>query len=833
MAFEPNNITKEHVLSAVDKILKSSKKLIKSTGYDVLINGQIYPPKEIMRYAHEEMNGDKLWNYGGGPMTNKYLEKFGFEIVVKKEEKIALMVARYKIHINETRLSDELYKWKLLKTFNNRPDVLATDFNDELSSIDYNNLIYYMAGNCIKHIALESTDKARQLFVNLFDDSISLDNRVNDFMSISKVVYRDMLPDGIHEPHQDERTIATYLAYYDSSKYALFKDSFYKKYCKLIGEKAKQKGKKYSHYLLLLNDFIKDYILPDKELLSLKKELLADDSFSDENNLIFAQDILYQMLDKEDESKVKSNTIEIVEEFKPVDQNTTLNTILYGPPGTGKTFNTVNEALKIVDPLFYNENANDRKKLKQRFKELNISDWNDSKGQISFCTFHQSMCYEDFVEGIKPKTKGDNVVYEIEEGIFKNICRLARDQNKSEEVKVNRLIDLKDQDFKDAEFYKISLGDSTNINDNEIYEYCIDNGCISMGFGEGIDFTGLSRDEIIKRCKENNLGGYNVTALDYFINKIEIGNYVVIGKGNRYVRAIGKVVGEYRCDSNTSIGYNDFRDVEWIFVNEEIPIKEIYEKSLSQQTIYKLDANHIKKDFFVAVKKDLKEVDFKKEYVLIIDEINRGNVSQIFGELITLIENDKRAGADEELEVILPYSKEIFKVPSNVHIIGTMNTADRSVESLDTALRRRFNFVEMPPKAELIMEVGCEIVDDIDLVNLLNVINERIEVLIDRDHMIGHSYFMSVKSIEDLTSVFYNNIIPLLQEYFFCDYGKIGLVLGSGFVEKKKSLRTDVFAKFDYSDSDMLLEKDMYSLVKIKSSDLRNAIDILLNNKNE
>ena len=163
-------------------------------------------------------------------------------------------------------------------------------------------------------------------------------------------------------------------------------------------------------------------------------------------------------------------------------------------------------------------------------------------------------------------------------------------------------------------------------------------------------------------------------------------------------------------------------------------------------------------------------------YVLIIDEINRGNISRIFGELITLIEESKRAGADEALSVTLPYSKKEFSVPSNVYIIGTMNSSDRSLTGLDIALRRRFTFIEMPPKPELLDGIS---VDGLNIGTLLKVINQRIEVLLDRDHCIGHANFMSLKekpTLEHLADIFKQKIIPQLQEYFFDDWAKINLV---------------------------------------------------------
>lgn len=213
------------------------------------------------------------------------------------------------------------------------------------------------------------------------------------------------------------------------------------------------------------------------------------------------------------------------------------------------------------------------------------------------------------------------------------------------------------------------------------------------------------------------------------------------------------------------------------------------------------------------------------KYAIFIDEINRGNISAIFGELITLIEVDKRKDAENELSLTLPYSKKTFSVPQNIDIIGTMNTADRSVEALDSALRRRFEFKEMMPDYEIIQD---ETVDnlDISLAEILKKINQRIELLIDRDHSIGHSYFYGIDTPEELADAFNNKIVPLLQEYFYGDYGKIGLVLGEGFVTKQKNDTVD-FAKFDYENA-ADFKTPSFILKKVDGDSIINAVELIM-----
>ncbi|ONG41382.1 hypothetical protein BKE30_04880 [Alkanindiges hydrocarboniclasticus] len=228
------------------------------------------------------------------------------------------------------------------------------------------------------------------------------------------------------------------------------------------------------------------------------------------------------------------------------------------------------------------------------------------------------------------------------------------------------------------------------------------------------------------------------------------------------------------------------------------------------------------KSYEWAIAKSLRsEVEFAssieqvKPYVLIIDEINRGNISRIFGELITLIEDSKRQDSEEELSVMLPYSKEEFSVPSNVYIIGTMNSSDRSLTGLDIALRRRFTFIEMPPKPELLDHIS---VDGLNISELLKVINQRIQVLLDRDHCLGHANFMSLKeqsTLEHLASIFKQKIIPQLQEYFFDDWSKINMVLNdNGMIMSQPVVRSAIFPNVEAESEGFHEERKTWSLVE-------------------
>lgn len=441
------------------------------------------------------------------------------------------------------------------------------------------------------------------------------------------------------------------------------------------------------------------------------------------------------------------------------------NIILYGPPGTGKTYHTAYYAVAICDNIPFDKAKDiEYADIISRYNELK------EEGRIEFTTFHQSYGYEEFIEGIRPimdkdsESSSSDIKYDIRSGKFKEFCDIISSQAaiNNNEWKVN--------DYPTV--WKVSL---EKTGDNETRKECMENNHIRIGwddYGEEISFDADFKN-----------GGKGV--LNAFYNKMKVGDIIVSCYSSETTDAIGVVTGDAEWNDEFP-KLKRTRNVEWLVkgINENI-LKINNNKPMVLASVYKLDVDV--EDILNIVrkyKKLPKKSQSKKNYVFIIDEINRGNISKTFGELITLIEESKRVGAREGMKLKLAYSPNLFGVPDNLYIIGTMNTADRSIALMDTALRRRFTFIEMMPDPDVLK--GVEINEDgetLDVSKMLEIINERIECLYDREHTIGHAFFTSLKginepSISDLGTIFEKSVIPLLQEYFYENYEKIRLVLG-------------------------------------------------------
>lgn len=446
-----------------------------------------------------------------------------------------------------------------------------------------------------------------------------------------------------------------------------------------------------------------------------------------------------------------------------------INTILFGPPGTGKTYSTIDMALEILGQDL-NVPREKRKKEFARFQK---------EQRIFFITFHQNMAYEDFIEGIKPvkpEEEDEFLKYDIEDGLFMRACIEAtfnllinKSTTNNEEISsyldYNALFDLLyDEVVEKGEMELLTKSDvkviaTTTIQGNfsirhkgKEKPYTVSRERLAVLYEK---FPNLSLITNITNEFRNAIGGCNSTAYWSVLNKLQ--EKGKIQKKNPH--------------PNTHISENT--DPNLSYEQKKAIVKKYW--SLR-------DTNPI--------------IDENIEpFIFIIDEINRGNVSQIFGELITLIEEDKRIGKSEVLYIELPYSKQPFGVPPNLYIIGTMNTADRSVEALDTALRRRFSFMQLSPDATLLEATE----EGIDLELMLFTINKRLTILKDSDHTIGHAWLMgnvAQKNVKWLQGVFRDKILPLLQEYFYDDYEKIGLVLGEPFFEEMTQVDSKVFARF-------------------------------------
>ena len=733
----------------------------------------------------------------------------------KRKQLIISLLQSYKKSFLHTPISadgaNELYKWQLIT------DCKGQTEKEIIQNIKTKNIIDVVRDNkVLSYLLNEKSQQILDTFAKLKDEQMPLVNRLLNF----KMEMADLCDKKYNSKANDERTAAAFLTCWNPQKYTFYKNELYKNYCDYIGEQPHAIGEKYPHYLQLIAELV-EIIRQDQELTN---KFQNETKGLIQSDLLTAQNILWQMKDlmKISENKkyyyagfsfggnksqldrfIKEGVWEgsgtkgvndLIQKIKPNDililktsstkgekhdlpfiriyavgvvkskpkkmensehficdvfyakigtrdfdgnkygkyrktmhecndsevidfindiidqdmiieeiqQHTKLlklkkNIILQGAPGTGKTYNTAALALSICGEVIPKTHDD----VMKRYEEL------QKEGRIGFCTFHQSMDYEDFVEGIKPiKPDEGEMYYKVEDGMFKIMSKVATNPQQVKQAKtINSAFDDLIQDIIDGNVKNLPMKNGSTSSDLSVSSQLT----IKWKTGNGnIDVNCVSKDRILKLCEV-----YDST------EKIK-----AIANINESIR---NIIGG--CNSS----------------------------------YYWAVANYILKK----IGKENIGIEKTQNYVLIIDEINRGNVSKIFGELITLLETDKRLGGDHPIKVTLPYSKELFGVPSNLYIIGTMNTTDRSVGNIDYAVRRRFAFVTLKADRQILVSKYGEDSKQVQLFDsvftFLNDDKKHPDMDID-DLMVGHSYFMADTDNELRLKLEYE-IIPLIREY--------------------------------------------------------------------
>jgi hypothetical protein len=728
MAFEPDKITKQHILDAVKKIDSETISLEPSTRFDVIVNGKAYPPKEVMRYAHELMNGEHIWERSGGEPTNKYFTELGFEIKSKsstnmnevsitgniwklgcnwgsgkpsfynyiKEESIIIGVEDKKYSIGDLIVVTEGHQVKAIARINENPKPVTSNINLKPSfdnlAIEYDTWVNYANSEWYE---LEEDDTfSYQLQQGICKvQNRDIRNKVIDLWNSRNANYwifqgnpsvfdfetaikNNLLEDWTVSAHKDKikkgDKVILWISGKNSGCYSL---------AEVTSEAQNITQSKDSHL----------WKTEDKNPLKAGIKITHNII---ETPLLWSKIKGTKGLENLKVGNQGTNFTATKTEFKTIlslINNTTAsnnkadmqakNIILYGPPGTGKTYNSIDKAVEIASPERFN--FNNHKVNKGVFDELRRN------GQIEFVTFHQNYSYEDFVVGISPDVTSGTLRFDKREGIFKQLAErakqnwLASSDKKEISIDFNFVFNtffskLIEEEVKEIEIPMKSKGYKFKVTSIDI-----DEGRIKFTKQSG----GTGHDLLVKNLKAIYEG-----SLDYGVEGL-------------------------------GVYYN--------------PLVE-----------------HLK-EFAETLEPQNSTEEELKRFVLIIDEINRANISKVFGELITLLEDDKRLGEENELKITLPNGEKEFGVPPNLYIIGTMNTADKSIALIDIALRRRFEFIGYYPEYEMLNEEESL---------LLKKVNEAVfKEKKSADYLIGHAYFMKGQTIQ---IVLQNKVVPLLMEYF-------------------------------------------------------------------
>ena len=713
--------------------------------------------KRLNRFSVKDADGkDTYWCI---TMQKGWDTKQGFQWQLRDELVEALRIYLMKALIDVFRNGKpfngykEEYKWDLLDRSEGKDVLVVFDGLRGENVIDNPR-----TDTVIKYLVDNKADKTRVCCQHLIDESVPLNERLAAFKSEIKA----LCPSKWKNTANDERTASALLTCVYPKTYTFYKDEIYKNICDYFGYTSRKAGKKYEHFMELVNGFVKSYGEEIQQIMLNEIKGFKNKPFN-----LAVQTLFWCMKDYMKEELKNKMTTETNNSSKGTWYDDVVriwerrkNIVLYGAPGTGKTYDVPELAVRLCDPAFMAAEPS-REEIVSRYNQLK------TEKRIAFTTFHQSLDYEDWIEGLRPVVnENSQVTYEIESGLFKKLCEEAE-----RPVVKDKQVGIADN----AVVWKVSLA---GTGDNPVRSDCMENNHIRIGWD---DYGPVISDE----TDWSVYNGEGKQILDAYINKMKIGDIVMSCYSSQTIDAIGVVGGDYEFDDSLP-DYKRVRRVNWLVKNINENIVEMNDgKTMTLGTVYRLNSITLDNVKSILEKYDTspKMEENDKAYVMVIDELNRGNVSKVFGELITLLEADKRKGRINAESVVLPYSKKAFHIPNNVYLIATMNTADRSLGSLDYAIRRRFAFIAEKPfglevegfNEELFEKVSSLFVKNFDEYKesgwdptmKLEPADTLSEEYKPEDVWIGHSYFlMQDEEGEDNTSnrLLYE-IIPLLEEY--------------------------------------------------------------------
>lgn len=800
------------------------------------------------------------------------------------------LIEKYIEILEENGEPNEAYKYLAINTFQKNWDLEAEDFHQMFrnSFSKVANLLYQNSWGFIEKSAQLFPNEVREMFRNLYDESVEISQRIKTFQTESEKILpkvRQSLNRTNINSQQDERTISVYLAFRFPEKYILYKADYYKNFCEQLNIKTRKASERFLHLQELANQIILEDLL-DENFINTYRKFYQKPEWDDKYLMI--QNILYVVFrdfketdlvnllkdfNRKDLEEYYDFLDKIIEKFdlQQNDQRLVFNfrdkkfiVFTIGQRYIWRVRNSKSSELTfgaISTDVFTENHSN--------FDGNPTAYWN-STNTISEIINHQIKVFDAIekelnrtqISGYSKHNKKDleQMAFDVD---FRNEVLSQLDYQTTTEKPMENINSDKKIPLNQILFGAPGTGKTYTLRNEYFPKYTISEKSISpesyfeeivsgltwwqaialalleMGTSKVNDILEnrwVSKKAILSESKnvratiwgnlqfhtiiESKTVNYTQRQTPYIFDKTKDKKWELLENELKEqapeIYDILDSVNNFKPNPNKEIKHYVFTTFHQSFSYEDFieGIKPVMEEG--KETISYQIENGIFKDLCLKAQSDT-----ENRYAIFIDEINRGNVSAIFGELITLIEPDKRIGEINELKVKLPYSKREFGVPKNVDIIGTMNTADRSVEALDTALRRRFSFVEMQPNPNILLNSEYQ---DVNLKQLLETINQRIEVLIDKDHQIGHSYFIGIQNLEDLKQIFKDKIIPLLEEYFYGDFGKIGLVLGGSFIYQEEN-KAKFPKNFNY-ENDFLEDKKVYRFTPFENWDEQTFISV-------